>query len=278
MLAALCALLVPALPALLKYGAPPLPASQPVNVLLAGVAPNYPESAVWPYPRAAEDYTGLADTIVLAQFRPREGQVRLLHIPRDSWVAIPGWGEGKINSANPRGGTELLQRTAENLTGLSIDGVALLSLDAVYAVAGAAGGVTLDVPQRMEYQDQAGGLNIDLQPGVQHLNARQIEGFLRFRKDGMGDIGRVERQQMFMAALREQLTNPLNLWRLPMVVGALEKNSRAEVPRRVVGQALGVVLRGPELQTHMVPGNFGARGSWAVNEAALRTLVREEFE
>lgn len=274
--AALCALLVPALPALARYGAPPLPLREPVNILLAGVAPNYPESPVWPYPKAPEDFTGLADTIVLAQFRA--GSVRLLHIPRDSWVNIAGWGEGKINSANPRGGIPLLRGTVEGLTGLKVHGVALLSLDAVPAVGRAAGGVTLNVPQRMLYEDRAAGLSVDLHPGRQHLSAEQVEGFLRFRKDGRGDIGRVGRQQLFMAALRERLTDPLNLWRLPMVVGALEKNSKADIPRARVGQVLGALLTGPELETHLVPGDFGSRGSWAVDRSALRALVRERFE
>ncbi|NJK43673.1 MAG: LCP family protein [Pleurocapsa sp. SU_196_0] len=50
----------------------------------------------------------------------------------------------------------------------------------------------------MKYSDTAAKLEIDLKPGWQNLNGRQAEGYLRFRKDNLGDIGRVQRQQAFL--------------------------------------------------------------------------------
>ncbi|MFC6590809.1 LCP family protein [Deinococcus lacus] len=201
------AVLAPAAPALVRYGALPRPADRPLNILLAGVTPVYPPSAVWPYPAAPEDYSGLTDTIMLAQVR-QDGTVNLLSIPRDTWTEIPGKGPGKINGANPHGGPEALVAAAENLTGLPIDGHALLSLYAARSLTDAAGGVTVDVPARMKYDDHAGHLHIDLQPGRQRLSGEQAEGFLRFRKDKLSDIGRIGRQQQFVQALAQQTLNP----------------------------------------------------------------------
>ena len=44
-----------------------------------------------------------SDTIMVAQFDPQAKQVSLLSIPRDLWVAIPGHGESRINTAFFRG-------------------------------------------------------------------------------------------------------------------------------------------------------------------------------
>ena len=77
---------------------------------------------------------------------------------------VPGWGWGKINGANPHGGPEMLLGAVQSLTGVQVDGYALLSLYAVRALTDAAGGVRVNVPLRMEYKDRAGNLNIDLQP------------------------------------------------------------------------------------------------------------------
>lgn len=275
-LAGAVALCSPAFPALARYGTLPRKADAPVTVLLAGVTPNYPPSAVWPYPASPEDYSGLTDTLVLAQLRP-DGSAQLLSIPRDTWLNIPRWGFGKINGANVHGGPDMLVSAVESLTGVRVDAYALLSLHAVRSMTDAAGGVTLDVAQRMKYDDTAGKLHIDLQPGRQHLNGEQAEGFLRFRKDGLGDIGRVARQQTFLTAFTGKLKNPVNVWRVPGVVGALNSNVKSNLSRAQVGALLGGALSGPTINMHTLPGDFGGGGTWIPDRSALRTLVAEHF-
>ncbi|WP_189643002.1 LCP family protein [Deinococcus piscis] len=276
LMAAFLALLAPAAPALARYGTLPQPSDRPLNILLAGVTPKYPPSAIWPYPAAPEDFTGLTDTIMLAQIHP-DGTVKLLSVPRDSWVEIPGVGMSKINASNARGGPDLLTQTVGDLTGLPVDGYALLSLHAVRSVTDAAGGVTVEVKQPMKYDDNAGGLHIDLRPGVQRLNGEQMEGFLRFRHDNLSDIGRIGRQQQFVTAFTGQLKQPLNWWRWPVVAGALNANTKSDLTRSEVGAVLAAALHGPKVNTFMVPGDFGERGTWAVDHAALRELVTREF-
>nr|WP_246363078.1 LCP family protein [Deinococcus budaensis] len=275
-LAGLVALAAPAFPALSRYGALPRVADGPVNVLLAGVDVDYDDAAaVWPYPPKPEAYDQRTDTLMLAQVRP-DGAVKLLSIPRDTWVNIPGYRWSKINAANPQGGPELLVRTVQELTGLRVDAHVLLSLGALRALTEAAGGVTLDVPGRMKYDDNAGHLHIDLQPGRQHLSGEQVEGFLRFRHDNLGDIGRVARQQAFLTAMTNRMTNPLNWWRLPGMVGALHQNTRSDLTRDEVGALLGAALHGPRISTYTVPGDFGGP-TWVPDRAALSALIAEHF-
>lgn len=277
LLAGVVAVVSPAFPFLLRYGAWPKKADGPVTVLLAGVTPNYQEGApVWPWPAKPEDYTGLTDTLVLAQLRP-DGTANLLSIPRDTWLNIPGWGWGKINGANPHGGPDMLVGAVQSLTGVKVDAYAFLSLYAVRSLTDAAGGVTVDVPERMKYDDNAGKLHIDLQPGRQRLNGVQAEGFLRFRKDNLGDIGRVARQQSFLSALVGRVKNPLNAWRLPMMVSALDRNMKTNLSRQTVANVLGAALSGPQVNMHTVPGSFGGGGTWAVDRPALGALMAKHF-
>ena len=44
----------------------------------------------------------------------------------------------------------------------------------------------------MFYNDYAGKLHINLTKGLHVLNGEQVEGYLRFRKDGLGDIGSMD--------------------------------------------------------------------------------------
>ncbi|GGM01100.1 membrane protein [Deinococcus aerophilus] len=267
----------PAFPFLSRYGALPRKADGPVTVLLAGVTPKYDESApVWPWPARPEDYSGLTDTIVLAQLRPN-GEAHLLSIPRDTWVNVPGHGWGKINGANPHGGPEMLVGAVQHLTGVSVDAYALLSLNAMRAMTEAAGGVTLDVARDMKYDDQAGRLHIDLKAGRQHLSGTEAEGYLRFRKDNLGDIGRVERQQNFLGALLSKVKSPLNWWRLPGMVGAVDRNMKSNLSREQVSALLGAALSGPKVSMHSVPGTFGGGGTWVADRAELSRLVDTNF-
>ncbi len=271
------ALAAPAFPFLSRYAALPDRADGPVTVLLAGVTPKYDERApVWPWPTRPEDYSGLTDTIVLAQVRP-DGTTNMLSIPRDTWVNVPGSGWGKINGSNPHGGPEALVGAVQTLTGVRADAYVLLSLNAMRAMTQAAGGITLDVAQDMKYDDNAGHLHIDLKAGRQHLSGEEAEGYLRFRKDNLGDIGRVARQQNFLGALMNKVRNPLNWWRVPGMVGAVDGNMKSNLSREQVAELLGAALGGPRIAMHTVPGNFGGGGTWVADRAALSALVDRHF-
>ncbi|MFC4454335.1 LCP family protein [Deinococcus sonorensis] len=277
LLAGLTALAAPAVPALLRYGGLPHTRQQPLNLLLAGVTPRYDDtSAVWPWPAKPEAFDYITDTIVLAQVRA-DGTVRMLSIPRDTWMNIPKWGFGKINGANAHGGPQMLVAAVQQLTGLSVDAYTLLSLNALRDLTDAAGGVQLNVPEAMKYDDDAGHLHIDLKAGPQRLNGHQAEGFLRFRHDALGDIGRVTRQQLFLGALAARLKSPLNIWRIPAVVGALDRNTKSNLSRSEAGALLSALLHGPKVGTTTLPGNFGPGGTWTPDRAAIRTLVRRQF-
>ncbi|WP_343755231.1 LCP family protein [Deinococcus depolymerans] len=278
--AGLVAVASPAAPFLSRYAGVPYRADGPVTLVVAGVDVDYDDrAAVWPWPAKAESFKTRTDTIMLTQVWP-DGRVNILGVPRDSWVNLPGYGWGKINGANVHGGPDMLMRAVQTLTGVTVDGYVLVSLNAVPALTEAAGGVTVDVGQAMKYDDNAGNLHIDLKPGRQRLNGEQMVGFLRFRHDNLGDIGRIARQQQFVGALGEQVRSPLNVWRLPLMVAAVDRNMKSNLTRSQVGALMGAGLGGVKIRTHQVPGTFGYRGAasvWEVDRAALNTLVAKHF-
>ena len=61
---------------------------------------------------------------------PDRDSAQLVSIPRDSWVKIDGYpddnGHAKINAAFSYGGPALAVTTVEDLTGITIDHVAII--------------------------------------------------------------------------------------------------------------------------------------------------------
>lgn len=150
------------------------------------------------------------DTIMIMHL-PVLGTPTLVSIPRDSWVGIPGYGENKINAAFSYGGPELLITTVEAATGLHIDHYVEIGFAGVANTTDALGGVKL-CPAR-NYQDVNSGLNV--KKGCQTMDGQQALAYVRMRyADPRGDLGRVDRQQEYIAAVAKKAMNPIT-WLLP---------------------------------------------------------------
>jgi LCP family protein required for cell wall assembly len=161
---------------------------------------------------------GLTD--VIASLRVDGGTTRVIQIPRDTYIEPEGYGPQKVNALFPIGGTDLAKRELSRRLGRPITHHVIVNLAAIRRMADALGGIEVNVPKRMVYTDNSQGLQIDLQPGVQTLKGRDLEGFLRFRHDEDGDLGRIARQQLALHALFGKLTRPEHLVRLPVLLAA----------------------------------------------------------
>lgn len=163
---------------------------------------------------------GLADTVIVMVVSPKTGDISALSIPRDSRVEVPGVGPRRINSSHVIGGMPLTMQTAELLLGIPIDKYIEISVPGIVKLVDTIGGVDIDVEKRMKYRDRRGHLDIDLQPGLQHLDGTQAMGYVRFRHDATGDLGRMERQRHFLRAVLSQIMKPNNISRLPQLAEA----------------------------------------------------------
>lgn len=159
------------------------------------------------------DFSKHTDTIMLIHWRPLPRRLSLLSVPRDTLIRMPKRGAMKINAVyaygNALGSREyalaMTRASIETLLGLKVHYVIHIRYSNFIQLVDALGGVPLYVAKRMQYTDQAGGVNINLQPGYQLLDGRQSLNYVRFRQDREGDIGRIRRQQEFLQAFVNQL-------------------------------------------------------------------------
>ena len=184
---------------------------------------------------------GGGNTDVITVLRVEGGVTTITQVPRDSYIEAEGYGPHKINALYSLGGTELLKRELSRKLGRPISHHLIVNLSGIRRMADALGGIEVDVPKRMYYVDNSQGLYIDLQPGLQTLKGRELEGFLRFRHDEMGDIGRLERQQLALKALFKKLTRPDQLVRLPMLFTAAGKDLKTDLGPMELGGLITVM-------------------------------------
>ncbi|MEM9246406.1 MAG: LCP family protein, partial [Cyanobacteria bacterium P01_F01_bin.153] len=164
--------------------------TRPMNIAIIGVDHSEPGA-----PPHQQSLDGRSDTLLVARLNPREKLTTVLSVPRDTLVTIPGHGRQRINQANALGGPALVSKTLqENLGDLPIDRYVRINTLAFRELIDLLGGVEIFVPRPMEYTDRTQGLEIQLTAGWQTITGDQAEQFVRYRGDGLGDIGRVQRQ------------------------------------------------------------------------------------
>lgn len=180
------------------FGPPPLsaiPASQRESVAKERAASNVSFLIVGIDHRG--DEPSRSDTMIYTVLRPVDNDMSFVSLPRDSLVTIPGNGQDKLNAAYPYGGMELLTETVEDTLGKSVDHHVTVDFQSFEKIIDAMGGITIDVPEKMYFPEE----NIDLEKGKQKLDGHDALAFVRWRGDGTGDLGRIERQQVFMQAV-----------------------------------------------------------------------------
>jgi LCP family protein required for cell wall assembly len=130
------------------------------------------------------------------------GRTCLVQIPRDTYFGYTGKSYKKINgAASALGGPAALCHRLGSALSLTIDHYMVVDLEAVAEAVDMLGGVDIDVPCDMDYEDPAQSLSIHLKKGRQHLDGRKALGFIRFRSGYLrADIGRLDAQKLFLAA------------------------------------------------------------------------------
>ncbi len=259
----------------------PYQLSRPMNILVMGIDQ---------VPGVAEDspdvFEGRSDTLLLVRANPTNKTVSLLSVPRDTQVRIPGIGLAKINQANAYGGPKLAENVLEDtLNDIEIDRYVRVSKGAFRELVEQLGGVEVFVPQPMSYVDNTQKLNIDLQPGWQTLNGEQAEQFVRFREEVHGDIGRVQRQQVLLKALRSRVTNVAVLPRLPQIIRVMQKyvDTNLSFQEMLALIAFSLDLERDDLKMVMLPGKPSSRNQyfasyWIIDEAGRDRVLEEYFD
>ncbi|MBP2366000.1 LCP family protein [Pseudonocardia parietis] len=224
------------------------------NILLVGVDSRtdaqgnpLPDEVLAQLRSGAESGVLNSDTIIVVHIPADGTSATAFSVPRDSEVRIPGLGTNKINAAYPQTKAEAASRLAaegvndpkridqessqagrqaligavQDLTGLGIDHYAEVNLLGFYNLTRAIGGV--DVCLKAPVRDELSGA--DFAAGPQTISGADALAFVR-QRHGLtgGDLSRITRQQVFLAAVANKvlssgtLTDPAKLGALIDVV------------------------------------------------------------
>jgi LCP family protein required for cell wall assembly len=203
-----------------KHSAP----HKPMNVLLIGT-----DTRVGQGKGIGGDTPGLSDTTILLHLSANRKLAYGVSLPRDAMVKRPTCqrkdgkgthpgGLSQFNAAYAVGGPGCTMRTVEQLTGVRIQHFVVIDFKGFKKMVNALGGVEVCVPR--EVHDTTG--HIDLKAGTNNVKGKQALDYVRVRHDigtaENGDIGRMVRQQTFLASMANKavsagtLVNPKRLY------------------------------------------------------------------
>src|SRR5438034_3685697 len=188
------------------------------------------------------DLTGRSDTLILVRADPSTNSLSMLSFPRDLVVTIkcPGHPDrrDRINAAFSECGSLGSVETVRALTGLPINYFVTVNFRGFMQLVNNLGGVWVDVDHRFlcDPSNCPGVSKINLWPGYQRVNATNALAYVRFRHFD-SDIYRNARQQLFLKALKQQISSQLGIDTVLSIANAIENNV---VVGRGGGKALDV--------------------------------------
>ncbi|MDJ0460363.1 LCP family protein [Streptomyces sp. H27-C3] len=179
------------------------------------------------------------DTIMIVHISEDNGRASIVSLPRDSYAEAPehkdqSSGEHhrmhpvKINAAYAEGGPQLTVRTVEHMTKVKIDHYLEVDFTSFMKTVDVVGGVEICTVRPLK--DSYTGL--DLPVGTHRLNGGAALQYVRSRHiDGASDLGRMQRQQRFLAAFIARASSSgilLNPVKFQQVTGTLLGSVRAD--------------------------------------------------
>ncbi|MFL7837915.1 MAG: LCP family protein [Candidatus Promineifilaceae bacterium] len=204
------------LPVIITDELEPWSGTERINILLLGTDR-----------RCNETGPNHSDTLLLATIDPESMTAKLLSLPRDLWVEIPGFGVDRINQAYyfgqiyeyPGGGPALASETVESFLGVPVDYFITVDFQSFEDAVNLIGGIVIDVPESIDdpnYPDNCYGYDpFSIAAGKQRLDGAAALKYARTRATLGGDVDRAGRQQAVLMAIRDQV---LNLNQLPKLI------------------------------------------------------------
>ena len=204
------------------------------------------------------------DALHVIGLNASQGKATILNIPRDTWVDIPGHGQGRINEAYRYGGAQLQAETVRNLTGAPIKYVLQTTFAGFIAMIDSLGGVDVDVPYLMSDPNSGAAFN----PGVVHMTGERALAFSRNRHIPDGDLNRTGNQGQLiihgLAELRKKGTSPTDVLH---DLDVLFRNIRTEGISSTDLYRLGwaaLQIQPSAVRNYTMPATIGMRGALSV--------------
>ena len=180
-------------------------------------------------------------TDVMFTIESNGDKTQIEQIPRDTLINSPRYGILKANALYTTGGPEVAEIDVGKILNKKVDHYVQINLEGVKRVSDTIGGVEINVPIRMKYDDNTQKLHIDLRPGKQILKGKDLEGYIRFRHDGLGDIGRMERQRELFKEIFKDVLSAKSLFHLPELIEIAHDDIKTDLSPLELGALLGLM-------------------------------------
>lgn len=220
-----------------------------------------------------------SDALMLATLNEKAKTVKLVSIPRDSYVYIDKVGyKTRINHAHAYGGPKATIETVEELLDIPVDYYVRMDFQAFMEVVDALGGVEVDVPfaiSEQDSKDRAGAIN--LKKGLQTLDGEQALAFARTRHID-NDIERGKRQQEIMKSVMKKATKVQSVLKYGKVIDAVGSNMKTNMTFDEMKSLVDYGVSGNlSVETFTLKGTDSTGGPyyWHLDEQALEELKLE---
>lgn len=217
-----------------------------------------------------------SDALMVATLNEEEKSVKLLSIPRDSYVYIPERGySDKITHAHYFGGVSSTIETVEGLLDIPVDYYVKMNFDAFMDIVDALDGIEVDVPVAITEQnskDQAGA--IELEEGYQTLDGEEALALARTRKID-NDIERGKRQQLILKAIMDKAVSAQAVTKYTELMEAVGNNMTTDLSFSDIQSliAYATAENGLQVETLTLAGSDGETSNGAyiyqLDEVAL---------
>ncbi|MFN3282747.1 MAG: LCP family protein, partial [Pseudothermotoga sp.] len=139
---------------------------------------------------AVIEKTVRTDAIMIVIIDHQLGKILITNVPRDLLI-----GKNKVNSLYEKSGMNGLQETLKQLVSIEFDGYAIIDYSVFKYLGDKLGPIEIQVKEPMKYVDTVQNLHIDFQPGVYQMKGDELLAYIRYRREAMGDLARIERQK-----------------------------------------------------------------------------------
>lgn len=172
-----------------------------------------------------DDGVSRSDTIIATTINPKKGSVKMVSIPRDTLVSLPGGQMEKINAAYAVGKIGLARQIISEYLDIPLDFYGILDFNGLIALVDAVGGITVDAPFDFDESDyrEGHGKRIYIKKGKQRLNGDEALAYARMRyQDERGDFGRQDRQKEIIISLTKELASISSLTNIQKILKSIQ--------------------------------------------------------
>ncbi len=140
------------------------------------------------------------DAIVIGIVDHAKKQIVLTNVPRDLLI-----GNSKINSVYQKSGIQGLSSLLSKMLEINVERYVIVDYEVFKYLGDRLGPIEITIKEPMHYEDTGQKLSIHFEPGIYKMKGEQLLAYIRYRKDAMGDVARIERQREVLSKLASKV-------------------------------------------------------------------------